>query len=382
ISAPLSGSGENADVLGVAPAISEDGRTIYFVARGKLDTGANQAGDTAMPGAPNLYAWQQGEGVRFLATLSEEDEESWGIGAFGVPQVGSLSATGSPSGRYLTFASERSLTGEANLDAASQPVQRIFRYDLIADRLDCISCNPTGAAPEGEVMDTGTRELIDPRSAWMGDLLAASLPQSSVLNAGTTATAYRSRIVHDSGRVFFNAVDSLVPADSNGEWDVYQYEPTGVGSCDSSSGDAATVRSAGGCLSLISSGTAEEPAAFFDASVGGDDVFFLTSARLSVLDEDEEADVYDARVGGVAATLRPNPECLGDNCQAPPGVPSDPTPGTATFQGPGDPRSRAGKRCPKGKRKVRRKGRVRCVPRKNRKSQRNRRAGSDRRAAR
>jgi hypothetical protein len=377
------GSSESAEVQGLVLGLSEDGARAYFVAKGVLDSAPNQAGWSAEVGEPNLYFWQGGQGVRFIATLSAEDRANWGMpGTVLAPGRGaSQSAASSPSGRYLAFMSEESLTGEDNLDAATgQPVERVFRYDAAGDRFECVSCDPTGAAPEAEVMatatnSTGARELIDPRAQWGGRLVAGVLPQPVRLGQ-IVSTLYSPRAVQDNGRVFFNAVDSLVPADSNGGWDVYQYEPTGVGTCSASSGDGSTSRAGEGCLSLLSSGTADGPAAFFDASVGGDDVFFQTPARLSVIDQDQEVDIYDARVDGVAAVLQPRTECLGEACQPQPNVPNDTTPASATFQGPGNLKPKAaGKKCPKGKRKVRRKGRVRCVPRKQRKSHSRRRAG-------
>jgi len=384
ISAPLASSGESAEVLGVVSALSEDGTKVYFVARGELDMEPNQVGDFAVSGEPNLYVWQEGESARFVAALSGRDAADWGAVPGQEPGVALLSAVGSPSGRYLAFMSERSLAGEGHLDAAWEPVERVFRYDALTERLDCISCDPTEAGPTGAVVDADERGFIDPRSQWSGRLVAAVVPQPPVLGlADARIPLYRTRAVHDNGRVYFNAIDALVPADSNGEWDVYQHEPNGVGTCTSSVSDADTSETAGGCVSLISSGTADGPAGFLDASVGGDNVFFLTGARLSVLDSDEQNDIYDARVDGVKATIETPVECLGEACQAPPVVPSDLTPGASTFHGPGNLKSKPTKRCAKGKRKVKRNGKVRCVPRKSRKSQNRRpRPGQDRGAAR
>ena len=42
---------------------------------------------------------------------------------------------------------------------------------------------------------------------------------------------YESRVLSDSGRLFFDSSDGLVPQDVNGREDVYEYEPGGVGSC-------------------------------------------------------------------------------------------------------------------------------------------------------
>jgi hypothetical protein len=377
ISSP-GGGGDSARVLGGLSGLSEDATRLYFVARGVLDPAPNQFGDSAESGRPNLYFWQEGVGVRYIATLSENDEPAWG-------QAYSLNAGSSPSGRYLSFMSERSLTGYVNLEETSgEPVQEVFRYDAVEDRLDCVSCNPFGSAPQGELVDeiAGSAPLVDSRDLWLGNWLAAALPQPTVME-NDAVSLHQPRAVLDNGRIFFNAIDSLVPADSNGEWDVYQWEPTGVGDCNVSSGGAAIARSADGCVSLLSSGTAEEEAGFLDASETGGDAFFLTVAKLSVTDEDDELDVYDARVDGVPATLSPRGECQGEACQPPATPPLDPTPASSAFEGEGNVRPKGTRRCAKGKRRVRRGGRVRCVARRQSKErQRKSRAGQERRARR
>ncbi len=343
LSAPLAGSGESARVHDMVSAIGEDGTHVYFVADGALDTVANEAGESATSGEPNLYLWQQGEGVRFIATLSDEDHPDWGAKGSLLSYVSRLSAAASPSGRWFTFMSERSLSGYDNREAISgEPVKEIFRYDALADRVQCISCNPTGASPAAQKRPDGNNGIsADPRNLWRGQRVAANLPEALAGEGGQEGGSfYRPRAVFDSGRVFFNSFDSLVPADSNGQWDVYEYEPNGVGDCTASSGGASTSRSVGGCVSLISSGTGEEEAAFLDASATGDDAFFITPAQLSVTDEDQEVDVYDARVNGVPATLPANDECLGEACQPPASAPNEQTPASATFKGQGNLRFR------------------------------------------
>jgi len=187
---------------------------------------------------------------------------------------------------------------------------------------------------------------LHPNQLWQGETVAAAVPEASFLsNQEFHVSPYAPRYVHDDGRVFFNAADSLVSADSNAGGDVYQYESSGVGSCSASSGGAATAVVPGGCVSLISSGTAEGTAAFLDASEGARDVFFYSPARLSVADEDSELDVYDAREAGEPATLEPVAECLGEACQ-PPAVPPSYTVGaTATHRGPGNIGEGGASRC-------------------------------------
>jgi DNA-binding beta-propeller fold protein YncE len=389
ITAPA-GAGERGEMEGIAPGVAEDAETIYFVARGVLDEAPNELGDSAVPGEPNLYVWQ-GDDVRYVVTLGEEDSPVWGKeDSDPFAHETRVAASVSPGGRYLTFMSQRSLTGYDNRDAITgEPVHELFRYDNLVERLECISCNATGTRPRGADPVVGGDSFVNPMDFWSGQRVAATLPVATSVELGGPSL-YRPRTTLDNGRVFFNAIDGVVPADSNGQWDVYQYEPVGTGDCLASAGGASIVRSGEGCVSLISSGTGEEEAAFFDASETGDDAFFFTPARLSVFDEDNEVDIYDARVNGVVG-IRPSiPECLGEACQPPPQAPNDPTPASAGFQGPGNVRQAARKKCPKGKRRVQRQGRVRCVPRKKRQrshkgqesQQRHREAGGDRRVAR
>jgi DNA-binding beta-propeller fold protein YncE len=365
VSVPVE-SGENAQVEGITQGITDDARGIYFVARGVLDDAPSQTGDSAVAGEPNMYLWRQGQGVRFVATLGTEDRTDWGKRQpSSEGESAQLSAAASPSGRYLGFMSRQSLTGYDNRDSNTQELaQEVFRYDAFADQLECVSCNPSGVRPRSTTASL-TESLVNPTGLWAGQRIAATLPSATSINLGGVSL-YRPRSVLDSGRIFFNAVDSLVPADSNGQWDVYQYEPTGAGNCLTSSGGASITSSAQGCISLLSSGTAEEEAAFFDASETGDDAFFFTPARLSVLDEDNEIDIYDARVDGIPATLPANTECLGEACQPLAQAPNDPTPASASFKGAGNVHSRARKRCPKEKRQVRRHSRARCVKKKHR----------------
>lgn len=352
------GGGESAEVVGLVSGISDDASSIYFVARGVLDSLVNGDGDVAETGQPNLYHWQEGGGIRYVATLSENDDPNWGGDIGGTFEK---SATASPNGRYLAFMSERSLTGQNNLDAESgKPVQQAYVYDSEEEELTCVSCNPFGAAPRGEV-SAGFSQMVDPNRQWEGQLVAAILPQPTTARNADNSL-YQPRSLLDSGRLFFNSLDGIVPADVNNQWDVYQFESVGAGSCSLTSAGPSVVRSGNGCVSLLSSGTASDESVFLDASVSGDDAFLLTPARLSVLDRDSELDVYDARVNGVPAGFSPSSECSGQGCRPNATPPSEGNPASAAFEGSGN--LKGGRKCPKGKKKVRRGGKTKCVPKK------------------
>lgn len=377
ISAPLEGSGEDGNVRGIVSAVSDDGMAAYFVAEGILDTKVSGSGDFAVSGEPNLYLWREGEGVRFITTLSGGDSSDWGesdSGGFG-NHVGKLTSAGSPSGNYFAFMSQRSLTGYENTNTSNdEENEEVFVYDALGEDLHCVSCRPSGAAAIGVQMPPGNPDdaspsWVDNAQQWSDRWVAATLPES-MRRSIAGATLYQPRRVFDSGRVFFNAVDPLVPVDSNGNWDVYQFEPLGIGDCSALPKNASVARSGWGCVGLLSSGTAVGESAFVDASASGDDVFFTTRGRLSALDLDDAVDVYDARVDGIEQKPPLITECAGENCQPASTPPNDPTPASEAFVGPGNLKP-SGKKCPKGKRKVHKKGKTRCVPkhRKAKKSQ-------------
>ncbi len=360
--------GEAASVRERVSAIAASGSHVYFAANGVLTSTPNAHGEVAVPGACegggsstcNLYDYNtDSHQIQLVAVLASQDRPVWGGNAR--RGIGNLTARSSPDGDWFTFMSRRPLTGYDNRDASSgQPDEEVFQFDSRSGRLRCISCNPTGARPHGVFDKSGFPGLlVDHPGSWGGEggvpqWLAASIPGWTL--ESIEHAQYQSRFLSDSGREFFTAADALVPADTNGVMDVYEYEPPGVGDCTTSSSTYG-VRS-GGCVSLISSGTSPEESAFLDASENGNDVFFLTRSRLASTDVDNAFDVYDAAVdGSTHETVKPV-ECSGDACQQPVLPPNDATPGSLTFNGAGNV-----VQCPKGK--VKQKGK--CVKKKQQK---------------
>ena len=340
---------EPANVLGDLVGAASDGSSVYFVAQGELAAGEGavhgncKAGNTDDEGSGlcNLYRYDVATGATHLvAILSGADKNAWS--EFAKLDLGQLVARVSPNGRYLAFMSERSLTGYDNRDVVSGERDReVYLYDAAAEggrgKLVCASCNPTGARPDG-IVGEAQATLVDQPNIWNGAAFAASIPGWTRVSGNIAL--YQSRYLSDSGRLFFDSADALVPSDTNGTEDVYQFEfPQGPGqpASDACSTYSSTYSSrSDGCVSLISSGTSPEESAFLDASESGDDVFFLTASRLVSRDVDTALDVYDARVdGGEPEQVNP-PACEGDACQSPASAPEDPTPGSLTFQGPGN----------------------------------------------
>jgi hypothetical protein len=366
ISAPLQGSGESAEVPDQVPAASDDGSRVYFVARAILDETQNDQGGSAEAGMPNLYVWHEGQGVQFIATLAKRDYLVWG-GLGSSNSVGfaeRISAAASPSGRFFAFTSDRSLTDYENHNEADQPASEVFVYDAEASggHLTCLSCNPTGAAAVGQrIPDSTFLYPPDRGELWSGKWVAATLPEASTSRL-VGRSFYHPRTALDNGRVFFNSVEALVPADSNGDWDVYQYQPVGLGTCTETSNSATVSRVHEGCVGLVSSGSTGGDVGFLDASASGNDAFFLSRARLSALDTDDEFDVYDARVDGIAVERNLGQECAGEACRPALTPPAEQASASESFQGMGTPIV-----CRKGQRKVRKNGKTLCVHRRHNK---------------
>jgi hypothetical protein len=278
---------EPADVLGISGA-SGDGSYVYFVAEGALTgTQHNSQGAVAQAGQPNLYLSHAGART-FIATLDpNSDSCDWSAPeCLAAPLLGQSSARVSANGEFIGFNSDLSLTGYGNMGNACVPVlvggsvevgnfgpgacQEVFVYEAADGRLSCASCDPSGVPPVGP----------------------AAIPfPSPASQDGGMRNAYPQRNVSDAGQVFFETPDPLVPGDTNGKRDVYEWQD--------------------GRDALISSGTSDANSYFLDASVNGSDVFFATAQPLLRRDTDSAYDIYDARTGGGF----PEPPASGAPCE-------------------------------------------------------------------
>jgi hypothetical protein len=307
-------------VLGVA-GTSEDGSYVYFVSQAVLGEGKNPEGNEAAAGADNLYVRNSAH-TRFIAALTPEDDTSTGldIAGFGRRRYGvwrgglqTRTAEVTPDGKSLVFTSNASLTGYNNIQAQEQECHifngsdacaEVFVYSYSSGRLSCASCDPSGARPHFQ----------------------AYLPGNGGGEPNRYRNTYQPRWITDDGsRVFFGTAESLLPQDTNGAQDVYEWERDGAGTC----------RQDAGCVYLISSGGNQEDSWFVDASASGDDVFFTTRAQLVKQDRNEGLDLYDARVGGGFPEV--TTACTGTGCQGvPPAPESFATPASLTFAGAGN----------------------------------------------
>lgn len=338
---------------------SEDATRAYLVSEKALTTAPNSEGDVAKAGDPNLY-FQEGSKFTFVGALSVDDVKQFSATQSPIHPLPSRRASRvSPDGLHAAFISSAPLTGYDNRDAVNGKADmEVFAFDATANGgaggLDCVSCNPVGARPIGREIsriDNGTLVNTDD-SVWA----AAWIP-------GWQTQLYQSRPLSEDGtRLFFNSFESLVTRDTNNRQDVYEWEKAGSAKECEEIGAEVYVASAGGCLSLISSGQDPEDSEFVDASKDGSDVFIRTGE--SLLSQDPGlTDIYDARVeGGFPPPTEPKPPCEGEACQSPPPPPAFGTPSSSAYVGPKNPKPRKPhKSCGKGRHKVRRKGKVHCA---------------------
>lgn len=167
-------------------------------------------------------------------------------------------------------------------------------YNVDTGRVYCASCTNDGTA--GGLQRTNEGNLYQPR--W---------------------------ISADGSRVFFDSRQALVPQDTNGRTDVYEWQRPGSPGCEAGEG----------CVHLLSGGTSNQQSYLLDTGGNGNDVFLSTSAKLLGADDNELYDIYDVRVNGVEPVAPP--ACTGTGCQ---GVPAAPpifaTPSSVTFEGVGN----------------------------------------------
>ena len=323
---------------------SSDGSQAFFQSASAL----TQSAEAASPGAePKTYDFDVSTGVltylpgvalgeilavdgdgssmafvRPAAGTSAAEVDLWTAGPDGgsvtpvtqlpEPGAGVAEARISSDGSLLVFQTPSRLSSAFNSGGAEQ----IYRYDVPANTLGCVSCTPAGVTPGeasmsilnfGETRGQGTRGQ---------ERSFATVDERGISAAGD--------------RVFFETPAPLVPQDSNTNSppvpcdesalcpqgrDVYEWE--------------------NGVVYLISTGRSLLSSYLLDSSDNGNDVFFATAEGLVPGDTDGGFDIYDARIPHAGEPFPPAAvPCEGSVCQGPPHVESPlAPPARATFPG-------------------------------------------------
>ena len=333
-------AGETASTLiaaqahGVAGA-SEDGSRIYLVS-------SEQLGGLGVAGQPNLFLYEPGKAVSdqftLVGTLDPGDLEVFRLSGFSIayPRPIANGVRVTADGAHLAFVSMASLTGYDNADAADgRPALEVYIYDAESDDLVCVSCNPSNAQPQGR--------KFGPENGVVRRVAARMAP-------GQNQLFFPRALTEGGDRLFFESFESLLPRDVNKAADVYQWSrATNAASCEQA-GAELYVPSAGGCLSLISSGQDEADSSLADASPDGSDVFIRTSSSL-VPQDPGQVDIYDVREdGGLPIPKLPGNTCETSGnpaaCQSPPAAPGVQSPPSVSGQSTGNV---VPKKCRKGK---------------------------------
>ena len=298
-------AGEAAEVQGVS-IVSPDGARVYFVARGVLTAGANAEGRLPVKGADNYYVYDAEDGgTQFIADLCSGPTQSGGSNDSQCPvglqaggdggrgernDIGVWSSggwrevqTSGRNGRYLLFTSYgRLVPGDTDTS------KDVYRYDAQTGSLIRVSVGEDGYDANGN--DDGFGAEIPPledKGQFRGDNEMAD-----------------RAISEDGSRVAFETADPLSPDAINDLVNAYEWhlEP----------GDSE------GRVSLVSSGSDEEPVDEVAMTPSGRDIFFTTVQGLLGQDTDGARDVYDVRLGeGFPAVPVGEEACSGDACQGP-----------------------------------------------------------------
>jgi hypothetical protein len=229
-----------------------DNGEVYFYSGEQLD-GSNGFGNQR-----NLYVYRNGQ-PQYVATFKEN------------APAARLQVT--PDGERAAIVTGTQLTA---YETSGFREMYSFDPDKPTNRIICVSCSPTGAAPTSDV-----------RAAENGLFMS------------------------DDGRTFFSSKDALVPFDTNGLRDVYEYVDGRPQLISAGTGNQDTW--GGGLLIYPSMTTGLE-----GVSHDGVDVYFSTFDTLVPQDQNGEfIKFYDARSGGGFPFEEPRPPCkAADECHA------------------------------------------------------------------
>ncbi len=179
-----------------------------------------------------------------------------------------------PSGDNALFTSTLPLT-----DYDNAGFREIYRYAASTEKIDCVSCDPTGVEPKFD---------------------------STMASNGLSLT--------NDGRAFFTTAEPLAARDQDETKDAYEWKE--------------------GNLELISSGTSPFDSGLLSVSADGKDAYFFTRDTLVPQDTNGPTlKIYDAREGGGFPYLAPETPCkASDECHGA-GTPVPPTPNIGSVVG-------------------------------------------------
>jgi hypothetical protein len=294
---PDTADAKGAGVVGVLDA-SEDGSSVYFAARGRLDGGGRTAAENVVSGTYNVYLTRAGS-FDFVGLLGEAET----LGGNALVSSGSSSrwtSRSSADGKWFAFESALGIAGG---------VPMVYIFSVADGTTACVSCRHDGRLPFSEhdltpILDATTTNPVD------------KLVQPTVLT--------------DNGRLYFYSYDPLAAGAVEGDRNLYQWEAGQVSLIAAE--PAGVLRVHGNALGSF----------FGGSDADGSDVYFATPQRLIGAAPADGWNVYDARVGGGFPEAAPSAPpcdaaaegaCNGGGA----GVPAPAGVATSTFVGPTNP---------------------------------------------
>jgi hypothetical protein len=297
----LTGNGLEVDVVRVGTAEATPAKYYDFDVETETLTYLPSVSGSIVAAAP--------DGSSFLfenLQTSPAEMDRWSAG----PGGGTVTPVAQLPGFARVEQARTSEDGSIDLFVTDAPIagfndggtQQIFRYDATSNALNCVSCAPVGVTPERSVLSNTAEGPICEQNG----------------NCNSMPLADDHSMSTNGDRVFFDTATPLVPQDTDGTTDVYEWE--------------------NGTVFLISSGASSDQSWFMDNSADGGDVFFATTDALAPGDTEGAYDVYDARVPHPGDNPPPSAlPCQGDVCQGPASVPSLlGEPSSETFNGLGN----------------------------------------------
>jgi hypothetical protein len=293
---------------GALIAYSDDGSVVYYVTHASDDqpyVGSESQLEVYDHGVTKTVP---GAGAEYAGGLYSQLKSSGGISDLPVA---------TPDGSKILFLDRADLAGYDTFGSTCAEGGRpgncaeAYIYDLSSGSLTCVSCNPSGAPPLTNASLYEVTSGVD-----------LFLPPTPPL------------LSEDGSRAIFQTTEALVPQDTNGANDVYQWENGHIYLISSGQGGEYGVQHGNEGTGI--GGLAGSQ--LVGASSNGDNVFFTTADRLVPQDEESSRAIYDARVGGGFPYTPPEHGCDSGQCQGPQTpAPVFAPPASSTFVGVGNP---------------------------------------------
>jgi hypothetical protein len=288
-------------------AYSDDGSVVYYLTHSREEEPYETSETQLEVYDHGVTKTVPGAGSEYAGGSYEQDNTLIGYRVNELPVA-------TPDGSKILFLDRADLAGYDTFGptcAEGRPgdCREAYIYDLSSGSLTCVSCNPSGAPP-----------------------LANAALYKVTFAVGLFPSLTPPLLSEDGSRAFFETDEALVPQDTNGVSDVYEWENGHIYLISSGQGgEYGQSGSKGYGLSSLGS-------SLVGASSNGDEVFFETADRLVPQDEESSRAIYDARVGGGFPYTPPGHGCDSGQCQGPQTpAPVFAPPASSTFVGVGNP---------------------------------------------